>query len=177
MGESRPQVEGEGAGDRNVNAGTITISAMVRVGPWTVESVAHGPWRQCDRCNARHREVWTCTVDADAEELSEHLNGQRTWRIGSTCGPLLMQVSDEIWKNETKATQKTLRLLLDARRAIHAADEYGIEYWALPHIIERADLLRRGELCQHLTRWLRGHVNELLNLVRRKKKSSPPTPP
>lgn len=145
---------------------TITISAMVRVGPWTVETVEHGAWRRCDRCNARHREVWTCTVDADASDLSTTLRGRRTWRIGSTCGPTLMLVSEEVWESETSGVAKVLRLLVRARRAIAAAAARDYESWALPIIVERTELLQRGELTPHLTRWLSGHVTQLWNAVR-----------
>ncbi len=145
---------------------TITISAMVRVGPWTVETVQHGPWRRCDRCNARHREVWTCTVDADAAELATTLRGQQTWRIGSTCGPTLMLVSEAVWDSQTKALGKVLHLLVRARRAIAVAAARNHEYWALSLIVERTELLQRRELTPHLTRWLSSHVTQLWNAVR-----------
>src|SRR5688572_19909538 len=91
---SDPTEGSQQAGPHGTAEPTITISAMVRVGPWTVESVQHGPWRRCDRCGARHREVWVCTVDSDAAELLVTLRGQPTWHIGSTCGPTLMRVSE-----------------------------------------------------------------------------------
>ena len=117
---------------------------MVRVGPWTVESVQHGPWRQCDRCGARHKEVWVCTVDADAVELGTVLDGKRTWRIGSKCGPTLILVSEKVWAEKTGPVMKTLHLLVRARRAIAAAVECKFESYFLPLIIERTNLLERG---------------------------------
>lgn len=145
---------------------TITIPAMVRVGPWVVESVAYGPWRKCDRCGARHREVWTCTVDANAIDISTALNGQRTWCIGSTCGPTLMLVSEEVWRGKTQSLAKTLHLLVRSRRALAVASLRDHGSWALPLIRERTDMLERGELSEHLTRWLSSHVTQLWNAVR-----------
>jgi hypothetical protein len=82
---------------KRVNQPVITIEAMVRVGPWLVERVHHGHWRNCDRCDADYKEVWVCVIEADDSTVGTHLGGKRTWQIGSTCGPKLMLLTDAFW--------------------------------------------------------------------------------
>lgn len=178
MAADRSQVNGavipvksDEGGDGSVSETTITISAMVRVGPWIVEAVQHGPWRRCDRCDARHREVWICTLDEDVDDVLGTLNGKRTWHIGSTCGPKLMLVSEQVWSDNTKGLARDLHLLLRARSAIAVAVQRQYNGWTLPLIIERTELLRRRELPDHLTCWLSSHVNRLWNDVRPDRKT------
>lgn len=134
-------------GSKRVDEPLITINAMVRVGPWTVEQVLHGTWRNCDRCGADHKEVWVCTVDADDEAVGMRLGGQRTWRIGSTCGPTLMMVSEIEWSDGTKDLQRIVRLALRATRVVAWAREEGYgEDSLLPYVVEDLELLKKGEL-------------------------------
>lgn len=70
----------------------LTIRAMVRVGPWVLETVERDDeGTNCDRCDEPIKEIWTCTVDTDWKRLGT-LDGKRRWRIGSTCGPTLLEV-------------------------------------------------------------------------------------
>lgn len=48
----------------------LTIHAMVRVGPWLLETVEKDDdWSHCERCDEPIKEIWTCTVDAGWERL------------------------------------------------------------------------------------------------------------
>jgi hypothetical protein len=104
----------------------LTINAMVRIGPWIVTTIEHlDKQTNCERCSTSILEVWVCEVDADSPRLGE-LGGKSLWRIGSTCGPTLMQVSDERWKSETSLATKRLRLLkrVDRLQAVALAREH-----------------------------------------------------
>lgn len=104
----------------------LTIPAMVRVGPWILERVQKDPrWTSCERCSQRIKEVWTCTVDADRDDILLSLGGQSTWRIGSTCGPTLLGVSQETWKEHTKGSMRRLRLLIKIEKLIQDAAAAG----------------------------------------------------
>lgn len=144
---------------------TMSIAAMVRIGPWTIESIELGAWRNCDRCDARHKEVWICTVDADSDRLAV-LDGRQTWHIGSTCGPTLMLVSHEVWRNHTKALSNAFRVLRRARKALAAIAQSNAQFGDISLILERTDQLARGELSEHLTRWLSSHVGRLERALR-----------
>lgn len=81
-----------------------------------------------------------------------------------------MLVSEEVWKTETQAIAKLIQILVRARRVIAAAAAAQVDdYWALPLIVERVELLRRGELSPHLTKWLSSHVTQLWNVLCRKR--------
>lgn len=77
-----------------------------------------------------------------------------------------MLVSEEMWNDKTQDVAKTLHLLVRARRTIAVAAERKADSWPLPLIIERTDLLERGELSPHLTRWLSSHVAKLWEALR-----------
>lgn len=105
-------------------------------------------------------------MDSDAAELLVTLRGQPTWHIGSTCGPTLMRVSEEVWHSETDAVAKVIHLLVRARRTLATASERGYDSWPVGLIAERTELLQRGKLSPHLTRWLSSHVTKVWNQVR-----------
>ena len=117
---------------------------MVRVGPWTLESVQKDfSWTSCERCGRRIKEVWTCTVDADQVAILDRLDGQATWRIGSTCGPTLLVVSKDVWKEHTKKTRRRLRLLIKLEKLIEEADA---ARFPLPDLVAtRRDQLISGQ--------------------------------
>jgi hypothetical protein len=152
---------------KRVNQPVITINAMVRVGPWTIERVHHGEWRKCDRCKTDHKEVWVCTVDADEADVGARLKGQRTWRIGSTCGPTLMLVADEFWDEETKDLRRIVRLAVDASRVIADAKGREGDYLFLPNIIRNLVLLKQKLFPRRMQRVLRSHVNRASNELKR----------
>ena len=159
-------------GTKRTDSPVITINAMVRVGPWTVEQVHHGKWRQCDRCETDHKEVWVCTVNADESAIGA-LNGRRTWLIGSTCGPTLMLVSALEWRAQTKDLKRIIRLLLDARRAIEGARKHDDrDFYYLELIAARAELLRQGLLDRQQQRVMRHHVSGVLTTLRRLEQAS-----
>lgn len=125
--------------------GTLTIRAMVRVGPWTVRQVHYQQTvTNCERCDARIKEIWECEVDLDSPRLSE-LGGKSVWLIGSTCGPTLMMVSEATWKVCERPLKGQLRLAIRTQRVINAARDQG--YPDLPDFVEeRFPLILAGTL-------------------------------
>jgi len=133
--------------------GTLTIRAMVRVGPWTVRQVHYQPIvTNCERCDARIKEIWECEVDFDSPRLSE-LGGKSVWLIGSTCGPTLMMVSEETWRQHERPLKSQLRLATRTQRVINAAREQ--RYSDLPDFVEeRFPLILAGTLEERLRKHL-----------------------
>ncbi|WP_375765162.1 hypothetical protein NR798_25950 [Archangium gephyra] len=89
----------------------LSILVMARFGPWTLLRVEDllsdkSKWEHCERCDEHIRYVHVCQVDGEFKE----------WRIGSTCGPTLIQVSDEIWDEAAKIAARNLKLLHRALR-------------------------------------------------------------
>lgn len=133
--------------------GTLTIRAMVRVGPWLIRHVYRGEWTRCERCGARHKEVWECEVDPESPRLGSDLGGKAVWRIGSTCGPALMQVSESTWSRHERPIRSTLRIAVRARQVIEAAKAQ--DDGDLPAFVEeRLEVLLKGELPERLKRHL-----------------------
>lgn len=133
--------------------GPLTIRAMVRVGPWTIRNVYLGDWTNCERCDVRHKAVWECEVDADSPRLATDLGGKAVWRIGSTCGPTLMLVSNEEWNERERPIKSGLRLARRTWQVINAARAQN--YGDLPEFVEeRLQLLLEGELPERQKRHL-----------------------
>ena len=131
----------------------LTIPAMVRVGPWTlVELSKSHEWTNCERCDTPIKEIWTCTVNPAAAELLARLDGKLEWRVGSVCGPALLEVSEQVWKDETAGTMRRMRLLLKVEKLVAQAADQGLELPTL--IFERRELLLRGEVTDKQLRHL-----------------------
>jgi hypothetical protein len=84
---------------------------MARFGPWTllrVDDLEHDKenWEHCERCGEHIRYVYVCQVERETKE----------WRIGSSCGPTLIAVSDELWGRVADAAKRDLILLHRALR-------------------------------------------------------------
>lgn len=157
-------------GNKRVDEPVITIRAMVKIGPWTVEEVRYGEWKKCRRCKTPHKETWVCTIDPDVPDavVKERLGNDRTWCVGSTCGPTLEMVSDHDWAGTTKELQRAVKLAVRATHTIAraraagydaaaiasaqaAAEAAGRDYgWSnaslLPIVAEDLALLLKGEL-------------------------------
>ncbi len=115
-------------GDRLDVSTMLTIPAMVRVGPWVLECIQRDPnSTKCERCSQRIKEVWQCTVDADETGILNELDGRATWRIGSTCGPTLLGISNEVWKQNTQALKSRLNQLIKVVALIQESDAVGFE--------------------------------------------------
>ncbi len=147
----------------------LTIPAMVHVGPWTLVDLSKSlEWTNCERCDTPIKEVWTCTVDPAASELLTRLEGKQEWRVGSVCGPTLLEVSERVWKEETSGTMRRMQLLVKVERLISRAANQGLELPAI--IIERRDLLQRGEAtdkqARHLGLLVGSWTRELTKLAR-----------
>ena len=156
-------------GNKRVDEPVITINAMVKVGPWTVERVDYGEWRRCRRCKTPHKEVWVCTIDPQVNDatVAARLEGDRTWRVGSTCGPTLEMVSDHNWVGTTAELRKKVRLAVDATRAISGGRASAHE-WHFLHLVEAwLPKLLDGTLDPRLQRPMRSHVNGVLNRLKR----------
>lgn len=100
----------------------LTIHTMVRFGPWLLLRVEDltlntANWQRCERCGERIRYVYVCKVDGEAKE----------WRIGSTCGPTLIAVSDWLWTEAAQAAARNLMLLHRTLRL--KAWEQGLNPW------------------------------------------------
>jgi len=131
----------------------LTIVAMVRVGPWTLEGIYRvpksEPMEACKRCRRSIREVWVFRVD-EGYDLAK-LDGQPVWRIGSECGPHLEEVNAEIWKQQMKPVTARLALVKRLEAVLKTADAKG--YTLLPTFFaERLQPLREGTLDIHLMR-------------------------
>lgn len=122
----------------------LTIPAMVRVGPWMLVEFSKGSeWTNCERCDTPIKEVWTCTVNPAAAEFLSRLGGKLEWRVGSVCGPALLEVSEQVWREETAGTARRMRLLLKVEKLVRNAAAQSRELPAL--ILERREQLLRGE--------------------------------
>lgn len=131
--------EGHHARWRPTPGAVITIPAMVRVGPWTLKAIERDEnWSHCERCPTPIKEIWVCEVDEADEAMLVKLEGKRAWRIGSTCGPVLLEVSEQVWKQSTQAAQYRLNLWKRFERLIQVAREMGAE---LPTLIHARGLL------------------------------------
>ena len=136
-------------GHKRVDEPLITISAMVKVGPWMVESVEYGHWRPCRRCDTMHKETWVCTIDPSVDDatVAARLGGDRTWRVGSTCGPTLEMVSDHNWAGTTKDLSRIVRLVVRATHTIAKASAAGYREDSLTEIVSKElELLKAGKL-------------------------------
>lgn len=136
-------------GNQRVDEPLITITAMVKVGPWMVEHVEYGHWRPCRRCKTMHKETWVCTIDPSVNDatVAARLQGDRTWRVGSTCGPTLEMVSDHNWAGTTKDLSRIVRLVVRATHTIARARAAGYTEDSLAEYVSRdLDLLKQGKL-------------------------------
>ena len=112
---------------------------MVRVGPWTLNAIERDEkWSRCERCNERIKEIWVCEVDEFDDAMLAKLEGKRVWRIGSTCGPVLLEVSEQVWKQSTREVKYRLKLWRRFDRLVQVAREIGAE---LPSLILERGLL------------------------------------
>lgn len=129
----------------------LTIQAMVRIGPWVVRSIRRADQKiGCERCATPILEVWHCEVDAESPRLLE-LGGKRMWYIGSTCGPTLMLVSEQVWAAETKLVARRLDLVLRLDKVAIAAAARG--NYPLPEMFaERRRHLVEGTIAFRLMR-------------------------
>ena len=134
---------------------------MVKVGPWTVQTLErYEDWYTCERCDTESKEIWVCEVDDSDEERLAQLDGQRVWRIGSTCGPILLKVSRETWKQHVRGIEPRLEVMKRFVKLVAAAERAGLALPAL--ILERGPLVGSdvsGRGIRHLgfvmTRWER----------------------
>ena len=140
----------------------LTIRAMVKIGPWTIESIhRNSAGQNCDRCNTKHKIVWTCTVDP-ANQETPYPNGKSQWEIGSTCGPTLIDVSDQVWKEATKEPLRRHKLLEQLDRLIIVAEENS---HSLPkHLIDYRPSLIDGTISERSKR----HIGNLMASHERK---------
>lgn len=93
----------------------LTIRMMVKLGPWMFlgvddKTVDKNKWEHCEveDCGQHIRYVHVLKRIDDPQE--------KEWRIGSTCGPKLKDMSEEKWGVVAKNAAKILRLLYRARR-------------------------------------------------------------
>lgn len=86
----------------------LTIRAMVEFGPWMLDHIDPLDSRSeaCQRCGTAIKYVWVFHLTTTGEE----------WRIGSECGPKLVEISKEVWGEKTKRFGKMLRALLRLRK-------------------------------------------------------------
>ena len=89
----------------------LTIPVMARFGRWVLLRIDDlmpnkAEWENCERCREHIRYVFVCQVDGETKE----------WRIGSTCGPTLIAVSEAIWGDAIKNPKRDLLLLHRAYR-------------------------------------------------------------
>lgn len=161
---------------KRLNTPLITVEAMVQVGPWLVRQVHHGHWRNCDRCDADHKEVWVCETEADEATVATHLDGKRVWRIGSTCGPKLMLLTDAVWGDgqspsdfwdqKTKGLSKRVKLAVDATRALAGAKAMRLDSFYVPLILQRLEGLKQNLLTDREQSLLRRHTGAVMKQLR-----------
>ncbi len=116
---------------------------MARVGPWTIRAVSWNPGTEsCERCGRTIKRIWECSVDP-ADGRAHGLGGKLDWRIGSKCGPTLLEVSDQVWDENTKAATRNLALIRRLDELVTAAENAGVE---LPAVVEeRRPLIESGQ--------------------------------
>src|SRR5262245_28790090 len=125
---------------RPAQIAVITIPMMVRVGPWTLNAIERDEkWSNCERCNEPIKEIWVCEVDESDEAMLVKLAGKRTWRIGSKCGPVLLEVSKQVWKRSTQEAQYRLKLWRRFDRLVQRARQMSADLPSL--ILERGPLI------------------------------------
>lgn len=81
----------------------LTIRAMVEFGPWVldhVEVLNRLDREDCSRCSRRIRYVYVLRL----------LHTGEVRRVGSTCGPLVVEVSEEVWGRRTERQRRLVAL-------------------------------------------------------------------
>ena len=93
----------------------ISIRVMAEFGRWTFlrvddKEADKANWEFCERqgCGEQIRYVHVCQIEGEEKE----------WRIGSTCGPALMNAAEEIWNRAVKDAAQNLKLLHRLRRLL-----------------------------------------------------------
>jgi hypothetical protein len=127
---------------------TLTIRMMVQLGPWTYLGVDdkgfdQTKWEHCEveDCGQHIRYVHVLKRDDDPD--------QKEWRIGSTCGPKLEDMSEEKWGVVAKNAARILRLWYRARRLkpLEAEPEnWGVERLGSDWIDRIISHLERGDV-------------------------------
>lgn len=169
-------------GSKRLDEPVITITAMVKVGPWTVETVEYGKWRHCDRCETAHKEVWVCTIDPEVDDATvrARLRGERTWRVGSTCGPTLEMVSDHNWAGTTADLKRVVRLVVRATHRLAEAKRLGYGDSLYPYVAEDLELLKKGKLPRRMQKRMSSMLTFIERWLERKaraEKEGAPLPP
>lgn len=87
----------------------LSIFAMVRMGPWTLNRIEVLDARsdQCQRCQTKIKNVWI---------MERHGHRPQCQRIGSECGPQLEELSAELWGPATAPFKLSLRHLVSLRK-------------------------------------------------------------
>ncbi len=125
---------------------TFTLRRMVRWGPWSFLGVhdkgrSHDRWERCEveDCGKEIRYVHICQLDGEEHQ----------WRIGSTCGPTLMHISEEEWNAAVRHADRDLRLLLRAQRLLrfeHGTETLGTRFLGSDWLEEIIELIQAGSL-------------------------------
>ncbi len=133
----------------------LTIRAMAAMGPWIlthIDVLRRRGDEQCQRCGENLRYVWVMEKQTEPKEV---------WRIGSTCGPTLELVSEEMWNKLIKPFTTSIDLLLDLE---HLA-KWELEYPALlPRSYElgwaekQRAIIAAGDLTAHQRMVLGHHI-------------------
>lgn len=92
---------------------TLTIRMMVKLGPWMFLGIDD---KGFDQSKWEHCEIEDCGEHIRYVHVVEREDAPKQWRIGSTCGPKLIEISEEIWGRVAKEAARNLKLLYRAER-------------------------------------------------------------
>lgn len=91
----------------------LTIRMMVKLGPWMFMGIDDKGFEQS---RWEHCEVDGCGEHIRYVHVVQREDNPKEWRIGRTCGPKLIQISEEVWGRVAKDAARNLKLLLRAER-------------------------------------------------------------
>lgn len=85
----------------------------MKLGPWTFVGIDDKGFNQK---NWEHCEVEDCGEHIRYVHVVQRDGDTKEWRIGSTCGPKLIEISEEEWGQFAKDAARNLKLLYRAQR-------------------------------------------------------------
>lgn len=91
----------------------LTIRMMVRLGPWMFLGVDD---KSFDQTKWENCEIEDCGEHIRYVHVLKRNDDPREWRIGSTCGPKLEDISEAMWGRATKDAALYVKLLHRAER-------------------------------------------------------------
>ena len=91
----------------------LTIRMMVKLGPWMYLGIHD---KELDKSRWEYCEIKDCGEHIRYVHVVQREDDPKEWRIGSTCGPKLIQISADVWGHHADEAKRNLKLLYRAER-------------------------------------------------------------